>query len=248
MKLSIVAISKDEPALAAPLEFLRDLLSSVTLPWECEVLGVDVSHGDLDAVRWLTHGWGWSDFRRPENVRISIPHQRNRGLAETTGDVVVFSGATCIPQPNWLERLEAPINEGNEKITSGLAWVGEHNFAVEHGKSQPDYLKRAATMTLAVRRDVFDKVGVFDERFAYGSDRDFTSSVVDSGIQIRWVPDAAVVHDWGNLHRNLKSSQQYGAARVRLYDKHRNRLARVPIDDPIVVAYQLFILLAPFML
>jgi glycosyltransferase involved in cell wall biosynthesis len=248
LKLSIIIISKDEPALAATLESLREHLSAPTLPWECEVLVVDASEGRLDAVR-LRNPWArWIDFQRPPNVNISIPHQRNRGLAEATGEIIVFTDATCIPEPGWLERLVTPISDGREQVTNGPAWLGEHNFAVERGKPQPDYMKQAATINLALRRQVFDAVGVFDQRFAYGSDTDFTWRLVDAGIKIRWVPDAVVVHDWGNLRRNLKRSRQYGAARVRLYDKHRGRLSRVPVDDPIAVVYPLFLLTAPFML
>jgi GT2 family glycosyltransferase len=211
------------------------------------VLVVDASQGRLDAIR-LRHPWArWIDFQRPEHVSVSIPHQRNRGLAEAKGEIIVFTDATCIPQPDWLVRLVTPISLGSEQVTSGPAWLGEHNFAVERGKPQPDYLKQAATINLALRREVFDKVGKFDERFAYGSDTDFTWRVVDAGIRIRWVPDAVVVHDWGNLRRNIKRSRQYGAARVRLYDKHRGRLARMPIDDPVTIVYPLFLLTAPFM-
>ena len=248
LKLSIIIISKDEPGLAATLRSLRDHLSSPSLPWECEVVVVDASEGRLDNVR-LDNLWArWVDFQRPVNVRISIPHQRNRGLAEATGDVIVFTDASCIPEPGWLERLVTPISEGREQVTNGPAWLGEHNFAVERGKPQPEYLKQAPTINLALRREVFDTVGLFDEGFAYGSDTDFTWRVVDAGIRIRWVPDAVVVHDWGNLRRNLKRSRQYGAARVRLYNKHRGRLARMPLDDPVVVVYPLFLLATPFML
>ena len=197
---------------------------------------------------WPIHWPVWVDFQPPPDVRISIPHQRNRGLAEATGDVIVFTDASCIPQPGWLEKLVTPISEGREQVTNGPAWLGEHNFAVERGKPQPDYMKQAATINLALGREVFDTVGLFDERFAYGSDTDFTWRVVDAGIEIRWVPDAVVVHDWGNFRRNLRRSRQYGAARVRLYDKHRRRLARMPFDDPVVLVYPLFLLAAPFML
>jgi glycosyltransferase involved in cell wall biosynthesis len=115
LKLSVIVISKDEPALAATLTSLREHLSSPNLPWECEVLVVDASEGRLDAVR-LANPWArWVDFQRPAHVRVSIPHQRNRGLAEAGGDAIVFTDANCIPQPGWLERLVTPICEGREQ-------------------------------------------------------------------------------------------------------------------------------------
>ena len=152
----------------------------------------------------LTYRRRWIDFQRPANVTISIPHQRNRGLAEATGEIIVFTDATCIPQPCWLQRLVTPITEGRERVTNGPAWLGEHNFAVERGKPQPDYLKQAATINLALQREVFDTVGVFDERFAYGSDTDFTWRVVDAGIKIRWVPDTGRCSRLGQLPTQLE--------------------------------------------
>jgi glycosyltransferase involved in cell wall biosynthesis len=218
------------------------------LPWSSEVLVVDASEARLDGVR-LENPWvRWIDFQPLEGVKISIPHQRNRGLAEATGDIIVFTDASCIPQPGWLERLVTPIVEGREQVTCGPAWLGEHNYGVERGRAQPEYVREAATINLALRRQVLEEVGGFDERFAYGSDVDLTWRLVERGTKIRWISDAVVVHAWGGLRRNLKRSRQYGAARVRLYDKHRSRLARVLTDDPVIVVYPFYLLVAPFLL
>jgi GT2 family glycosyltransferase len=98
---------------------------------------------------------------------------------------------------------------------------------------------------MAFRREVFDKIGGFDESFAYGSDSDFTWRLVDAGIRILAVPDAIIRHDWGGRRRQLKRSYAYGKARARLYRKHRSRRRRVLRDDPVVVIYPLFLLGLP---
>jgi len=110
------------------------------------------------------------------------------------------------------------------------------------------YIKECSTINLAFRREVFDTVGGFDERFAYGSDIDFSWRVTGVGYRIRGVPDAIAIHDAGTLRRQLRRSYVYGKARVRLYRKHRARLRHVLRNDFAVVAYPVFLLGLPLTL
>jgi GT2 family glycosyltransferase len=74
---------------------------------------------------------------------------------------------------------------------------------------------------------------------------DFSWRLTDAGYRIRGVPDAVVRHDWGGWRRQLRRSYVYGKARTRLYRKHRDRLRHVLRDNPMVVAYPLFLLGLP---
>ena len=69
--------------------------------------------------------------------------------------------------------------------------------------------------------------------------------LVDAGYRIRAVPEAIVRHDFGGWRRQLRRSHLYGRARVRLYRKHPVKLRRVLRDEPMVVAYPVFILGLP---
>jgi GT2 family glycosyltransferase len=107
------------------------------------------------------------------------------------------------------------------------------------------YVRECPTLNVAFRREAFDAVGGFDERFAYGSDVDFSWRLNDAGYRIRLVPDAVVQHDYGTWRRQLRRSYAYGQARARLYRKHRSRLRRILRDDPVAVIYPLFLLGLP---
>jgi GT2 family glycosyltransferase len=144
--------------------------------------------------------------------------------------------------------VSAPLHQG-EYITSGLtlAAAGSSGLYDEGARRalQSGYLRECSTINLAFRREVFDVIGGFDEHFAYGSDVDFSWRLTDAGYRIRAVPDAVVRHDWGGWRRQLRRSYVYGKARMRLYRKHRARLKRVFIDDPMVVVYPAFLLGLP---
>jgi cellulose synthase/poly-beta-1,6-N-acetylglucosamine synthase-like glycosyltransferase len=245
--VSLVVVSKDEPTLGDTLVELAEQRSGGI----DEVIVVDASRGRLDAIR-VEHPWvRWLDFTPPAGARVTIPHQRNVGLREAKGDIVVFTDCGCIPSDGWIERLLAPIVDGPEAITAGPARAdGPSPWAAlpEDPYQGPTYVAQCATINMALRRDVAETVGGFDESFEYGSDVDFSWRAVDAGYRIRWVPDAVVRHEWGSNRRQLKRAYVYGAARVRLYRKHRDRLPRVIIDDPVPVFYPLFLLGLPLTL
>jgi GT2 family glycosyltransferase len=243
MNVSVVVISKDEPSLNETLESLavhaRDQVTDVVV--------VDASSGRMDSIR-EAHPWvRWIDFEQPWGVRVSIPHQRNTGVGGASGDVIVFLDCGCIAGDAWLNRLLAPIRDGDEAISCGVATKPSDLHSVA-SRTHGGYMREAPTINLAFRREAFDRVGGFDESFEYGSDVDFTWRLVDAGFRIRFVEDAVVEADWGDSRRQVKRGMIYGRARVRLYAKHRMRIPRVLAHDPVPFVYAAFLLGLPLTL
>jgi GT2 family glycosyltransferase len=249
MKVSIVVISKNEPALAETLDAFVPLLDGLL----DEVVVVDASAGRLDFVR-RGHEWvQWVTFT-PRPGEITIPEQRNLGVAEAIGDVIVFTDCGCVPDPDWLPRLLAPIIDRSEQVTCGR--TGSRRRSVYEGTpdgvayggredAAPEHVGQCPTINMAFRRDAFERVGGFDESFEYGSDIDFSWRLAEAGLRIRYVPDAVVVHDWGDRRRQHHRAIAYGRAKAHLYRKHPDRIAQLLRDDPIVAAYPLFLIGLP---
>jgi GT2 family glycosyltransferase len=251
MKVSIVVISKDEPALGETLDAFVPLLEEEL----DEVVVVDASSGRLDFVRdrhpWVT----WVPFVAGPGAGVTIPEQRNLGVAAATGDVIVFTDCGCVPEPGWLPRLLAPILDGSETVTSGR--TGSRGRSIYDGTpdgaplddiAPPEHVEECPTINMAFRRDAFEGIGGFDEAFEYGSDIDFSWRLTRAGTRIRYVPDAVVVHDWGDSRRQHRRALAYGKARARLYRKHPDRVIGMLRKDPIVAAYPLFLLGLPLTL
>jgi glycosyltransferase involved in cell wall biosynthesis len=243
---SVIVISKDEPELDLTLRAISDQARAEDDEWEIVV--VDASAGRLEEIRHRHPSVQWIDYRPPPGVTISIPHQRNRGVEASRGDTIVFVDAGCLPHTDWLRHLLGTI-QGGEDVVAGLAVAPEgththYQLEVERVRTG-EYLHEAPTINLAFRRPAFDAVGGFDETFEYGSDIDFTWRLTDHGFRIRSAPEAVVEHDWGDPRRQLKRAYQYGCARARLYRKHVARRRRVWREDPVLVAYPLFLLGLP---
>ena len=242
-------ISKDEPELAATLASCEAQIAS--LGEAAEVVVVDASAGRLADIAVQYPGVRWFDYKPPPGVSISIPHQRNFGVRQAHGDLIVFTDAGCVPHPHWLERLRAAVRESGEEVVTGIsaAPAGTDDYYAHSMEAMraAGYVGEAPTLNLAFTRQAFDAVGGFDESFEYGSDCDFTWRLVDAGYRIR-VVDAVLEHSWGGGRRQLKRAYRYGRGRARLYAKHPGRRHTVITDDPISVAYPAFILGLPLTL
>lgn len=251
--ISIVIISKDEPSLDTTLVSLPSQIAALAEPGE--IIVVDASAGRLDhikqrhstAVRWL-------DFQQPPGVRISIPHQRNAGVRAAQGDIIVFTDAGCLPEHEWLKWMVEALRHGEAAVAGTTQdMVGANRFPNQfierlEAAERSSYLVECPTLNFAFRRTVFDAIGGFDERFAYGSDVDFTWRLNDAGYRVRHIPEAILRHDWGESRRERRRSFLYGKARARLYRKHAVRRKNILRKDPVVVIYPLFLIGLPLTL
>jgi|SRR5579875_2566420 len=247
MRVSFVIISKDEPALDATLNALQR--EQATLSCETEIVVVDASAGRLDRIRQGHPSVRWHDFAPPPHVAVSIPHQRNLGVRIARGEIVAFTDCGCLPEPGWASALLEPILGGEESVTVGRAvGRGSANIYRPAADGASDYLSECPTVNLAFTRAAFADAGGFDERFAYGSDIDFSWRLVQAGHRLRSVPEAVVSVDWGSPRRQLRRAWSYGRARARLYRKHPGRLRMAWRSDPVPFAYGAYVLGLPLAL
>jgi hypothetical protein len=245
--VSLVIVNKDERLLSETLESLKSSVGQIL----CEVLVVDASSGRLEDIR-LAHEWvRWIDYTQPPGVRITIAHQRNIGVRNAEGDVIVFTDSGCLPEDGWLERLLAPIIDDGEYVSCGpVKAIGKSVYSGSHWwvNADKDYVTVAPTINLAFRREAFDAVGGFDESFGSAEDIDFTWRLTDVGYRLRWVQDAVVGHDWGTRERQLRRAFFYGKGGARLLRKHPHRFSEATRQNSAPIVYALFLLGLPLTL
>jgi GT2 family glycosyltransferase len=251
--ISVVIISKDEPILDDTIEGVNAQIADLSEPGE--IIVVDASAGRLDYIRRRHEATvRWLDFQPPHGVRVSIPHQRNAGVSAADGDIIVFTDSGCLPEQGWLLRMVEPLRSADSAVAGSSRDIsGAMIFPNEYigrlaDADEISYLVECPTLNFAFRRSAFDVIGGFDERFAYGSDVDFTWRLNDFGYRIRHVPDAVIRHEYGTSRRQRRRSFVYGKARARLYRKHTRRRKNILRDDPVVVIYPLFLVGLPLTL
>lgn len=190
-----------------------------------EIIVVD--DGSTDDTAAIAEGAGVRCVRQ-ENAGPAAA--RNRGAHEAAGELVAFTDADCVPEPDWVERLIAPIDADTAAVggTYGIA-NPEHFLArLIHEEVQirhegfgetVDFL---GSFNMACRKDAFDVAGGFDERFRMASaeDNDLSYRLAEQGT-LRFTRDAVVKHYHPErLGPYLRTQMWHGYWRVKLYRKH----------------------------
>ena len=127
----------------------------------------------------------------------------NRGIAASSGDIVVNVSAHCFPvYPDWLEKLTEPLNDSTYGLTYGKQRGGESNHFSEHvifNKYFPEnsVLKQAHPYShnanAAIRRKLWEEHS-YNENLTGLEDLAWSSWAMESGYSIAYIAEAEVIH------------------------------------------------------
>lgn len=241
-KVSIIIIVKNDPSI----ERLLTKIFKMRYNFELEIIVVDASDGNLNFIKHKFKKVKWINFNSKSNKNITIPEQRNLGLVNATGKIIVFIDADCIPSKNWLVILVKPIIAKQESIVGGgYLPLRKHSLGTGIQKVAM-YTDEHPTMNIAIKKDVFKSIGNFDENFSYGEDVDLCWRALDAGFKIRYLKHAIVYHDYGTIKKQISRAFLNGKGRAKLYIKHKNRWRHIFYKDNHVLFYPVFILSIPF--
>jgi succinoglycan biosynthesis protein ExoA len=189
--------------------------------------------------------------QRRQNVRLlSNPKRlssaaRNIGIRESRGDVVVIvdghceiaddrylakladafdrSGADCIGRPQPLDVTGATTLQ-RAIAAARSSWLGHHPDSIIY--SSEERFVPAASVAVAYRRSVFERIGYFDERFDACEDVELNHRVDRAGLRCYFTPEIAVRYTpRDSLHGLFRQLVRYGRGRVRLARKHPQTIA-----------------------
>jgi len=149
---------------------------------------------------------------------------RNKGIEIANGDILAFLDADQRVDKSWLDAglkaLEAADYIGGRiKIeTSDQPDIWE---LYDQMKAFPvsEYLKDqyfAPTANLFVRREVFEKVGIFRNELYSGGDYEFGIRIKKAGFVQRYAPDAITYHKARNKREQLKKIQRVAKGSVEV--------------------------------
>lgn len=145
------------------------------------------------------------------------------------------SGADCLGRPQPLEVSEAtPLQQAIALARSSR--LGHHPESFIYS-DKPQFVP-AKSVAVAYRREVFEKVGLFDERFDAHEDGEFNYRCDQAGLKCYLDPKLTVKYFPRNSLAGLfKQMVRYGRGRVRLARKHRGNWGLGSLIPAAFVAY-----------
>jgi succinoglycan biosynthesis protein ExoA len=178
-----------------------------------------------------------SRLRVVDNPGRTTPRAMNTGIRAARGSIVAIMGAHNRYAPDYLRRSVETLertgadNVGGAMICEAETFLQEAIAAAHHSPfsaggarwHDPEYEGPADTVFAGVyRREVFDRIGLFDEELTRNQDDELNLRLTRSGGKIWQSPS---IRSWyrprASLGALFRQYKQYGYWKVRVIQKHK---------------------------
>ncbi len=205
---------------------LKGLISQKFQSGKYEIIVVD--DGSIDNSQQIINRYSVKVLKN--NFKTGAYAARNLGIANASGKILIFTDATCYPCIDWLDNLMSRFEETGVGCVAGqILSAPPLNLVQRFSKDRKthdmnDNLEREFPSfvcgNVAIKREVFEHSGLFDESLESGGDGDLAFRVKLTGrFRIVYEPSACVYYNYRTTLRGLlKQAYKYGRgiARFRL--------------------------------
>jgi succinoglycan biosynthesis protein ExoA len=236
--VSIVVAMRNEEGF---IERCLDSLAAQGYPTELlEVLVIDGRSTDRSREIVSSMMGRVPNLQLLDNEKVVSPAAFNIGIREARGEVVIIISAHCYLAPDYVSRcveylhktgadcVGGPIETVGETSTArAIALAMSSSFGV--GDALFRYSEREQYVdTLAFgayRRDVFDRVGLFDEELVGSEDDEFNYRLRSEGGKLFLTPAIrSFYHGRSSLRDLCRQYFAYGRGKVRVMRRHPGQM------------------------
>lgn len=225
---------------------------SVKVPpgWQVEMIVADNGSTDhtAEVIRSATHAA--IEIHSVYELRPGKSRAQNVAVAQARGTALLFTDDDVEPADNWLENMARPLLENRFDAVAGRILLAEdlrrpwfshlHGIWLAEVREPKVQLNTSGLVgaSMGIRRDVFDRIGYFDEELGPGATGFGEETLVwlqmkEAGMRVCPVNDTFLIHrpDPSRLLRSswLASAKRFGSTRA--YLMHHWEYAHVPYPE-----------------
>ena len=191
-----------------------------------------------------------------ENPKYWSSSARNIGIRKSKGDLILVVDGHCeLTDRKYLNNLEAafqrskaaclgrpqPLDVSHASDVQRAIAAARQSSLGHHPDSYiystTERIVPAHSVAVAYRRDVFQKVGFFDERFDACEDVELNHRIDRAGLTCFFTPDIMIRYEpRGTLRGLFRQLVRYGRGRIRLLRKHSDTFSLKTLVPGVFVA------------
>ena len=236
----VIPVYEDPTGIRRTLESVtQQTVSSSTY----EVIVVD--NGSSDDTRDIIQEF---ETAAPDLVTLVVEDEvqgsyaaRNAGISQATGEIIAFIDADMTVEQSWVESVIATMTDDKDYVGFEVKLVGSPSnsmvdaynqyteFPVERYVTKNNF---APTCCLAVRREVFEAVGLFDDRLCSSGDAEFGKRVHAAGFDQQYEPSVTMYHPTRSMSELLSKYFRIGRGFCQRERYHPELFDRRPLWHP----------------
>lgn len=152
-------------------------------------------------------------------------HARNKGIKNANGDYLIFFDVPLKLEPGWFPQIKKAFDDGYDYIVGNIKvdpddcnTLAKKMYAVTSFpvKSYFNNQNFGPTAFLAVKKKVFDEIGLFDTLYS-GGDMVFGQRVYKEGYSMKFLKAAVACHPSRNLKQQFWKKVRVYSGNYRLY-------------------------------
>lgn len=161
--------------------------------------------------------------KRKENIRILIKEGasrsegRNLAVEKAKNEIIAITDAGCVLDKNWLAEIVKPFSDPSVDVVAGyyrgIAKTVFEKCVIPYVLVMPDRVNPKtflpASRSMAIKKNVFWKVGGFPVEFVHNEDYVFANRLKKEGAKIvfcqeaivNWIPRSNLKSFWTMIYR-----------------------------------------------
>jgi len=157
------------------------------------------------------------------------PSAMNNGIKVTNGDVIFIIDSDAYVEKDWLEKALKEFSDPKVGIVSGYVasaptrsfWARVAGYDAEDrfDTLKTKYVNHVSTNCTAYKRELFESIGLFDEKLKRSCDEDFAHRAFKRGWKLVVLRDAKCFHEWrasfGSYFKQQFGEGRYAVAIIR---------------------------------